>query len=85
MSNTINQIENILFHIAVGIGIILLVIGLGYVGYIQVTEDIARRDAMQAIAEKLKRGEDVSEAEILVVKTSLDNANSKKANNRSKK
>lgn len=77
--------KDVLFCIVTVIVIILFVVAIGYTTYIQVTEDIARRDAMQAITNKLNRGEDVSEAEILVVKTSLDNANSKKANNRSKK
>ena len=77
--------KDVLFCIVTVIVIILFVVAIGYTTYIQVTVDIARRDAMQAITNKLNRGEDVSEAEILVVKTSLDNANSKKANNRSKK
>ena len=64
------------------IGIVLMILAIGYTTYIKVTEDIARRDAMEAITRKLNSGEPVDETDVLIVKTSLDNAN---ANTGSKK
>ena len=72
-----NKFIDILKDIGFIIGIILFAIAIGYYFYIQVTEDIARRDAMQAITRKLNSGEPIDETDVLIVKTSLDNANAR--------
>lgn len=74
--------KNFFYNSLLFIGIVLMILAIGYTTYIKVTEDIARRDAMEAITRKLNSGEPVDETDVLIVKTSLDNAN---ANTGSKK
>lgn len=74
--------KDFFYNSLIFIGLVLMVLAIGYTTYIKVTEDIARRDAMEAITRKLNSGEPVNETDVLIVKTSLDNAN---ANTGSKK
>lgn len=74
--------KNFFYNSLLFIGIVLMILAIGYTTYIKVTEDIARRDAMEAITRKLNSGEPVDETDVLIIKTSLDNAN---ANTGSKK
>lgn len=70
--------KNFFYNALIFIGIVLMILAIGYTTYIKVTEDIARRDAMEAITRKLNSGEPVDETDVLIIKTSLDNANANK-------
>ena len=76
------KLTEILQNIGIIAGIILFALAIAYYTYIQISEDIARKDAMEAITRKLNSGESVDETDVLIIKTSLDNANARKQSGR---